>query len=92
MPGRPRQTLHAVQDGLDLTLTRDGGKPRITGAFGADKIQTAVAIADDEILGGTPLGIDAAWHRAMASAIPAVEETTTVKLAVLDFHPPRSTT
>ena len=88
-PGGRGQTLHAVQDGLDLTLTRDGDKARITGAFGADKISIEDAIADDEILGGTPLGIDAAWHRAVAAAIPAVGGTTTVKLAVLDFHPPQ---
>jgi imidazolonepropionase-like amidohydrolase len=81
-------SLRAMQDGLDLTMTRDGGRVRISGAFGADTLAIDDAIADDEILGGSPLGIDVAWHRAVAG-IPAVGGTRTVKVAVLDLRPPR---
>src|SRR6185503_18511383 len=57
--------MHVTGDGLDVTVTRDGGKARLTGTAGHAPVSGEEAIADDEIFGGAPVGIDAAFHRTL---------------------------
>src|SRR5262249_15503179 len=47
-------SLHLVQDGLDLTLAREGKTAHLFGKTGADRIDRREPIADDESLGGEP--------------------------------------
>jgi imidazolonepropionase-like amidohydrolase len=77
--------LQVTHDGLDVTVTRNGGKLAIAGSLGKDTISMTESIADDEILGGAPLGVDTAYQRQLRSL--AVDASTTLKLAVLELRP-----
>src|SRR5262249_51176029 len=51
-PAGTGTSLHVVEDGLELTATRAGGRVKVTGRFGADtSIAVDEPIADDELLG-----------------------------------------
>lgn len=77
--------MHVTGDGLDVTVTRDGGKARLAGTAGHAPVSAEEAIADDEIFGGAPVGIDAAFHRTLMTLPQG--DTATVKLLVLDPRP-----
>jgi hypothetical protein len=66
-------------------VTRSSGKLAIAGSLGKDTISLTEPIADDEILGGAPLGVDTAYQRQLRSL--AVDATATLKLAVLELRP-----
>lgn len=87
-PAGTGTSLHVVEDGLELTATRAAGRVKVTGHFGADSsIAVDEPIADDELLGGEPTGVDAAWHRKLLG-VAKVGDSLTFKLAVLQVRAP----
>ena len=77
--------MEVKHDGLDVTVTRRDTTLHVAGSVGKDTVSIREPIATDEILGGTPLGVDSVWQRRLVGL--AVDETTTLKLAVLELHP-----
>jgi hypothetical protein len=87
-PAGTGTSLHVVEDGLELTATRAGGRLNVTGRFGADtSIAVDEPIADDELIGGEPTGVDAAWHRKLLG-VAKVGDSLTFKLAVVQIRAP----
>jgi hypothetical protein len=79
--------LRIEHDGLDVTIVRNGTRAKVTGVLGADKVALDEPIAGDELLGGTPLGIELAWMRKLADLDLGAKRD--FKLAVLQLRPVR---
>jgi len=79
------RSIHVTHPGLDIKAVRDGGAIHVTGTSGHAKVELEGEVADDEILAGEPLALDALFFRKLGEL--GIGEKATFKLAQLEIRP-----